>query len=169
MVDHGHEGISSAGGRGGLAVTCTLAVSDWRFQKFQFQLKKPVQVEEASLVVDKMAGARALVVDGPHSSLEPRQPVVSALEASVSSCSTSPSMLVVLQGYERTSRIEGDASQQQRRVNCRVGVAAVAASLSLAMLRIVSRPLVAPCDQGWDCMLRSAEMGVPGVAKERAC
>ena len=103
------------------------------------------------------------MVDGPHSSLEPRQPVVSASEASVSSCSTSPSMLVVLQGYERTSRIEGDASQQQRRVNCRVGVAAVAASLSLAMLRIESRPRIAPCGQSWDFALQSAAMVVFGV------
>ena len=40
-----------------------------------------------------------------------------------------------------------------------VGVAAVAASLSLALLRTVPRPRVAPCDQSWDCALRSAEMG----------
>ena len=69
-------------------------------------------------------------------------------------------------GYETTSWIDGREQAAQKGFNCCERAAAIAASLSLALLRIVPRPRVAPCDQSWDCVLRSAETVVPGVAKD---
>ena len=41
----------------------------------------------------------------------------------------------------------------------------VAASTSLAMLRIVPPPRIAPCDENWDRMRRQMEMSVLGVCE----
>ena len=78
-------------------------------------------------------------------------------------------MLEASRWYASLMSSDKAPSGYEKSTNCTAFSAAVAATSMLAMLRIVPRPLVAPCDESWDCVLRSAEMVVPGVAKDSAC
>ena len=164
--------LLSWGGEGWLAVTRT-AVSDWRFQSRKVQkTSKTWKIQhEPSRLSDRrqIVVLRRPDVVASQSSLEPRQRVLGTSKASVPSRSRPPSVHEASPGYETTSWIDGREQAAPKGFNCCERVAAIAASLSLALLRIVPRPRVAPCDQSWYCVLRSAEMVVPGVAKDSAC
>ena len=87
------------------------------------------------------------------------------VEASVSSWPRTSWMRTPSQMRKRAAMAAN--APREAATNAIAGAASphVAASTSLAMLRIVPPPRIAPCDENWDRMRRQMEMSVLGVCE----
>ena len=87
------------------------------------------------------------------------------VEASVSSWPRTSWMRTPSQMRKRAAMAAN--APREAATNAIAGAASphVAASTSLAMLRIVPPPRIAPCDENWDRMRRPMEMSVLGVCE----
>ena len=172
--------LLSWGGVGRVAVTCTgsfgsVTCTGGFNRRFPMAVLKTSRTWKSSKSLrahrpwSKIVVLRKPDVDASQSSLEPRQRVVGASEASVPSCSRSPSMHEASPGYARTSWIECDASKQLER--------GLAASASLPSRRRCRSRCSGPClghasrhaTRAGTARFGRRRWAVPGVAKDSAC
>ena len=137
------------GGEGWLAVTCA-AVSDWRFQSRKVQ--KTSKTWKIQHEPSRLSDRRQIIVLRSRTST-PRDRLWSLASLSSAVGSLHAVVLEVAIHARGVARVREDlvdrmrCRQAARKCISSVGADAVAASWSLALLRIVPRPRIAPCDE----------------------